>query len=129
MKLDFKINKSTYKDQNAIKMESDKLLLKMLPDSGGKIASIIEKETSKEFMVQSSEKQYKKVPFGGSYIDGECSGMDDMFPTVDFCHYEKEPWIGIKLADHGEVWNLKAETIISKDSVEFIIHGIRLSYI
>jgi len=98
----YKICESSYKDQKAIVMESDMLLYKFLPDFGGNIASAVDKKTSKEFMVQRPERQYKVVPFDGSYVDGECCGLDDMFPTIDTCHYEKEPWRGIKLADQPE---------------------------
>jgi hypothetical protein len=52
-----------------------------------------------------------------------------MFPTIDTCFYEKFPWQGVKLADHGEVWNLKAQTQILKNEVAFAVYGIRLPYV
>ena len=125
----YKIYESMYKNQKAIAVESDELLFKLLPDFGGNIASIKNKKTSKEFMVQRPEPQYRVVPFDGSYVEGECCGLDDMFPTIDVCHYEKEPWTGIKLADHGEVWNLKAKTQINQDYVNFTFYGVRLPYV
>ena len=125
----YKIYESMYKNQKAIVMESDMLVFKFLPDFGGSITSIFDKKTSKEFMVQRPERQYRVVPFDGSYVEGECCGLDDMFPTIDTCYYEKEPWKGIKLADHGEVWNLKAKTQPGKDDVSFTFYGIRLPYV
>jgi hypothetical protein len=125
----YKIYESSYKGQKAIVMESDSLTFKFLPDFGGNIASIVDKKTSKEFMVQRPEPKYRTVPFGCSYVDGECCGLDDMFPTIDTCYYEKEPWAGIKLADHGEVWNLKAKIQTGKDNAGFAFYGIRLPYV
>lgn len=125
----FKIYEGSYKDQKAIVMESDELTFKFLPDFGGNIASIVDKKTSKEFMVQRPEPKYRTVPFDGSYVDAECCGLDDMFPTIDTCYYQKEPWAGIKLADHGEVWNLKAKILAGKDDVSFTFYGIRLPYV
>jgi hypothetical protein len=55
--------------------------------------------------------------------------MDDMFPTIDPCFYENHPWSGTKLADHGEVWNLKCETHIEGEEVLFHTHGVRLPYL
>jgi hypothetical protein len=124
-----KIYDSTYKDQKAIVMESSSVAFKFLPDFGGNIASIIDKKTSKEFLVQRPEVKYRTVPFDGSYVDAECSGLDDMFPTIDTCYYQKEPWAGTKLADHGEVWNLKSKVQTGKDDACFTFYGIRLPYV
>ncbi len=123
------IYEGNYKDQAALIMESKDLLFKFLPDFGGGIASIFSKKLSKEFLVQRPEPKYRKVPFDSSYVEGECSGLDDMFPTIDECFYAKEPWKGIRLADHGEIWNLKAQTQILENEIIFTINGIRLSYI
>jgi hypothetical protein len=57
----YKIYESSYKGQKAIVMESDSLTFKFLPDFGGNIASIVDKKTSKEFMVQRPEPKYRTV--------------------------------------------------------------------
>ena len=75
------------------------------------------------------EESYRRVPFDGSYVDGECCGMDDMFPTIDVCYCENFPWQGTKLADHGEVWNLACDTKIEGESATFKMHGVRLLYL
>jgi len=125
----YKIYEDSYKDQKAICFESDVLRFKFLPGFGANLASAVYRKTEKEFMVQRKEPKYRIVPFDGVYVDGECCGLDDMFPTIDICRYEKFPWEGVKLADHGEVWNLKADTDIGKESVTFVFYGVRLPYI
>lgn len=125
----YKIYESSYKDRKTVTLESDKLLFKFLPDFGAGIVSIADKKTGKEFLVQRSGPKYRTVTFDGSYVDAECSGLDDMFPTIDVCYYDKDPWKGIKLVDHGEVWNLKAKTQILEEEVIFTVYGIRLPYI
>ena len=124
-----KLYENSYKDQKALVLESDRLLFKFLPDFGAGIASIFHKKTKKEFLVQRPEEKFRTVPFDGSYVDAECSGLDDMFPTIDTCYYENEPWKGTKLADHGEVWNLKAKTQFTDSEAIFTVQGIRLPYI
>lgn len=124
-----KVYEGFYKDQKAVVFESDALLFKFLPEFGGNLASAFDKNTGREFMVQRPETHYRVVPFDGAYTEGECCGMDDMFPTIDICYYEKEPWAGVKLADHGEIWNLKAETTLRKDGAAFVFHGVRLPYV
>jgi hypothetical protein len=125
----YKIYEGSYKDQKAVVLESEALVFKFLTDFGAGIVSIAEKKSGKEFLVQRPEPKYRIVPFDGLYVDGECCGLDDMFPTIDKCYYEKEPWSGIKLADHGEVWNLKAKTQTTKDEAVFTVYGVRLPYV
>ena len=81
----YKTYESNYKDQKALTLESGKLLFKFLPDFGGGIVSIVDKNTGKEFLVQRPELKYRTAPFDGSYVDAECSGLDDMFPTIGAC--------------------------------------------
>ena len=99
------ITHSNYKNKTSIVLESKKLRAEFLPNPGGKLASLINKETGYEFFVQRDSKTYRDQPFDGVFVDGECSGYDDMFPTIDICNYENEPWKGVKMADHGEVWS------------------------
>ena len=124
-----KISEASYKDQRAISLESDKARFLFLPDTGASMASAWSKARSKEYLVQRPQETYLRQPFGGVYVDAECCGMDDMFPTIDTCTYEKFPWTGAPLADHGEVWNLPCRTAISENSVQFTCFGVRLPYV
>ncbi len=110
-------------------VENAALRFLFLPGTGASLASILWKKEDRELLAQRPEAKYRRVPFGGSYVEAECSGMDDMFPTIDECHYERFPWEGVKLADHGEVWNLPFETVLSPTEAAFSAHGVRLPYI
>ena len=83
------------------------------------MVSLVCKETGYEFLVQRKGKTYREQPFDGVYVEGECSGYDDMFLTVDECYYENDPWKGIKMADHGEVWSLPWECEIINNCLQF----------
>jgi hypothetical protein len=61
-------------------------------------------------------------------VAGECSGMDDMFPTIDACYYDRYPWQGTKMADHGEVWSLPWEHEIRDERLYFGVNGVRFPY-
>jgi hypothetical protein len=50
--MNIKISESTYKDINCFVMESQRLLLKFIPASGGKIQSIYDKVKNKEYLHQ-----------------------------------------------------------------------------
>ncbi len=123
-----KIYNSVYKDQNAITLESKTLKVKFLPELGGKMASLIHKGLSKEFLVQAENPEYKILQYDGNYVESECSGFDDMFPTIDSFYYDTYPWSGIKVPDHGEVCGLKWDYIIQNDCLYMYVFGVRFPY-
>ncbi len=123
-----KIYRAAYKDVSAVNMESDALLVQFLPELGGKMASLVHKKTSREFLVQSGGESYKALEYDKSYIDSECSGFDDMFPTIDECYYERFPWQGTRLPDHGEVCSLCWDCRIEGDILYMKTYGVRLPY-
>src|SRR5436190_9722403 len=122
------IRESAYKNKKSIVLENDRIRAEFIPDPGGKMVSFIDKVSGYEFMVQRPGEIYRDQPFDGNYIDGECSGYDDMFPTIDACAYELDPWKGIAMADHGEVWSLPWEPAITEDSLELSVTGMRFPY-
>ena len=121
---------SKYKDINSIVLENDIYRVEILPNPGGKMVSLQDKQCEYEFFVQKPWANYKSGSFGGSYVEAECSGFDDMFPTIDECEYEDFPWKGIVLADHGEVWSLPWK-VVSHDEqmLKLSVQGIRIPYI
>ena len=118
-----------YKNKSSIVLENSMLRAEFLPDPGAKMVSLVCKRTGYEYLVQRPNSTYREQPFAGLYVDGECSGFDDMFPTIDVCICENYPWQGVELADHGEVWSLPWDVAAKDDnSVTFEVHGIRFPY-
>jgi hypothetical protein len=122
------ISRSTYKNKKSIVLESTKMRAEFIPDPGGKLASLINKETGYEYLVQRTNTVYREQPFGGVYVDAECSGFDDMFPTIDSCKCENEPWKDVEMADHGEVWSLPWESSVDNLSLHMSVNGVRFPY-
>lgn len=122
------IKKSLYKDIPSTLLENENLKIELLPGIGAKIVSIYSKKYDYEFLVQAPGNKYRKQEYDGTYIRGECSGFDDMFPTIDRCYYEEYPWEGTLLPDHGEVWSLKWDEIVRENALHLTVHGVRLPY-
>ena len=97
---------TNYKDIQAVSIENTTVKAVFLPEHGGKMASFQHIKTGREFLVQAPGEAYKALAYDGVYIDAECSGFDDMLPTIDEYVYETYPWKGIKMPDHGEVCGL-----------------------
>jgi len=122
------ISTSHYKDQKAYTLETEQVQAKFLPEVGAKLASLVYKPLGHELMVQRPNPAYRLQPFDGDYVAGECSGLDDMFPTIDAYFYDRYPWAGTKMADHGEVWSLPWATTVEGERLHFVVHGVRLPY-
>ena len=123
------ITESKYKGQKAIVLESNQLKATFLPGIGAKMASLVHKPLQKELLTQRLGEKYKTQPYDGNYLIGEGSAFDDMFPNIDACFYNRFPWEGTPLPDHGEVWQLPWEMDTMGDKVHFKVNGIRLPYV
>jgi hypothetical protein len=122
------ISHSSYKNKSSIVLENTKIRAEFLPEQGSKMASLFNKETGYEYLIQRPDKIYRDQPFDGTFVDGECSGYDDMFPTIDICEYETDPWKGVKMADHGEVWALPWAHTHNDISLNMSVKGVRFPY-
>jgi hypothetical protein len=122
------ISQSRYKDQPAITIETDTISAQFLPTIGAKLCSLVYKPQNFELMVQRPAPEYRLQPYDGVYEEGECSGFDDMFPTIDRGVYGQFPWQDVMIPDHGEVWSLPWDMRISDDRLAFTCHGVRFPY-
>ena len=123
-----RIRKTRYKDVDALVLENPALRVVLLPDFGGKIASIYHKPSRYETLYQNPGKGYRKSRYADSYLAGELSGFDDMFPTISECCCENDPWKGNVAPDHGELWSLPCDCRVVKGGVHGILHGVRFPY-
>ena len=119
---------STYKDIRVCVIENDLLKAMFIPNLGAKLCSLINKTNGKEYLYQRGGSEYRRQSYDGNYLDGECSGVDDAFPTIDEYVYDRYPWKGIRIPDHGEVWALKWDHLREDNYLEFSISGVRLPY-
>ncbi len=124
-----KLYASQYKDQPAMTIASAAVVAQFLPGVGAKLASLIYRPANLELLVQRPAAAYRLAAYDGDYVlDGECSGLDDMFPSIDRCFYESYPWRGTPIPDHGEVWSLPWDCEIEEDRLHFTIYGVRFPY-
>lgn len=119
---------SRYKDVLSLVMETDGLRAVFLAEHGAKMASLVIKPTGRELLAQAPGEAYKRLAYDGVYVDSECSGFDDMLPTIDPCVYEDDPWAGVRLPDHGEVCALPWRVRLDGDTAVMETYGVRLPY-
>jgi hypothetical protein len=122
------INKTKYKDIPALAAETEQLKAVFLPEYGGKCASLVGKKTGREFLSQGTNKKYKKLEYDGDYVAAECTGFDDMFPAIDAYYYDRYPWQGVRVPDHGEVCGLKWQALQTDAALTLYTHSPRFGY-
>ena len=113
------IYETKFKDRLAIAVETDKLIALFLPNDGGKMASLKRKYDGKELLAVKDGDTYKVLTEGGSYVESECSGFDDMFPTVDPYTPDEGRYKGVTYPCHGEVCRIPHEYEILENQVKF----------
>lgn len=84
-----------------IQIQSSALLVKVLPEVGGKIAQIRDRHSGRDLLI-APRRPYRTIPVDGDWLEHDTSGMDDCFPNVARGLYPGSPWRGTYLPDLGE---------------------------
>lgn len=118
----------------AINIDNGSVSLTIVPELGGKLSSIRDVRTGREWLWTSAQLPYRRLPYGTSYVEqADTGGWDECFPTVAACRYPSEPWRGMPLPDHGEIWQQAWPCTIHRDEAGgLMIHttaqGVALPY-
>ncbi len=108
---------SMYKGLPAIILENEWLKLTFLPTYGCKLASLIKKDTGREFLFQSKQNTLTPPPYAAAFSGYDSSGFDEVFPSIDACPYPIGKHKGVPIPDHGEVWALKWHHQVHKNGL------------
>ena len=127
------ITRTTVNDFENIRIHSGVIELTFLPELGGKINSLRDMRTGREWLWRHPRFIYKQVPYGSSYVnEADTGGWDECFPSVAACAYPSAPWQGAAVQDHGELWNQNAKFEIDQQADKVILHtswqGVVLPY-
>ena len=108
---------AAYKDRPALRVETPTLTALLLPEDGGKLASVKARRDGFEFLCQNPAPAYARLAYDGAYIESECASWDDMFPTIDPYTPEAGEYAGVTYPDHGEVCRLPMAVAYEGESV------------
>ena len=96
---------------DCISLLQENIKVKVIPELGFKVASIVYK--GNEMLFQPTEGRYRKVPYGSDFKTSDTSGMDEMMPTIEKCV------LGCRsLPDHGDVWSVPWDVDICNGHIE-----------
>lgn len=131
----------SYHGYNSLELENDVLRVIVTPEVGGKIVSLLDRRTGREWLVTPEHtgsvppgtpppNAFRAWPYAAEYNPNQCGGWDEMIPTILACHYPGEgPHHGAELPDHGEAWTLPwADVGSHKNAIDLELTGRALPY-
>ena len=119
------VEKGIFRGTEAYFLKNDSICVTLL-SSGGKVASI--RKGDLEYLYQNPSPDYIYPEFGKEFGSLDCSGFDDMVPTINAGYISDGVFAGIHLVDHGEVWALDWDVDPGNDFLKMSVHGVRLPY-
>jgi galactose mutarotase-like enzyme len=113
----FSISRTTTEGFESIRVHTGVVELTLIPALGGKISSLRDTQTNREWLWRHPRYPYKRVPHGNSYVaEADTGGWDECFPSVAACSYPSEPWQDVAIQDHGELWSQAADFEINEQA-------------
>jgi hypothetical protein len=110
-----------------VQLENEYLRVIVLPEIGGKLASIFSKTKDFELAFQNKENEYKKAEIYDDFGDYDASGFDDAFPTIN----EGKATVAgkqVSYPNHGEIWSGVFLYKVKEDKIELFLKSSILSY-
>ena len=104
--MSFSIDRIRVGEFDGIQIQTGMIGLTLVPELGGKVSRLWDMRTGREWLWRHPRYPYKRVPHGSSYVaEADTGGWDECFPSVSACAYPSEPWQGVAIQDHGELWS------------------------
>jgi len=116
----------TFQGINAVKLENGEICAVVIPELGGKVASLYSKIKDFELFFQCSD-DLKSLELYSDFAEFGCWGFDDTFPNIA----EGEVTVGgrqVKYPDHGEIWTMPFDYKLGENSVELWAESSILPY-
>ncbi len=109
-----------------LSLTADDITVTVVPELGGKVSSII--WNGRELLFQHPERPLRAARYGAGYADFDASGFDECLPSVGACPYPSEPWQGMPVPDHGELWPVPWSAVLEPKAIHLDVNGIQFPY-
>lgn len=109
-------------------IETDHLSIKVLPELGAKVISIVCKPSGREVLWRQPGRELRRPAFGAAFDAYDLSGWDECFPSIGEVHYPDGPWKGIVVPDHGELWSQPWQWAWAEKRLRMWVHSVRFAY-
>ncbi len=119
----------TFAGLPALRMSNEQLSLVVLPDLGGKIASLTDAQ-GREWLWRNPYLAWQRPGPETSFVrEADLGGWDECFPAVTAGAYPLDPWRGTPIRDHGEIWAARCDTRWTGDRLHLWAEGVHFPYV
>lgn len=122
------LTESTMEGLDALIVDAADIRLTILPRLGAKILSLVWTPTGYDYLWRQPDRALRLAAYGNDFEAGDISGWDECFPTIGRCVYADEPWSGVVVPDHGELWAIPWEWTVADETLRMWTDGIRFPY-
>jgi len=112
--------------REAVRFSGNGLHITVLPELGGKIASIMDEAGREYLFVRDGD--YALPTYGSGFGEWDSAGWDECFPTVAASTLADGPWAGVTAPCHGELWTLPHKLVDYPGELHLLVHGVRFPY-
>lgn len=89
----------------ALRLENGPLALTLVPDLGGKIAAWEDRRRGLSWLWRNPDLPWRLPHDGARYVqEFDLGGWDECLPAIAPGVYPADPWAGVPIPDHGELW-------------------------
>jgi galactose mutarotase-like enzyme len=125
------VSEITWHDFSAYLLENAFIRAIVVPALGGKIASLVDLQTGREWCWKNADVAPVKPESATPYLRN-LGGWDECFPSICQTRFPCSPWQDVLIPDHGEIWSLPWEARItdgnSQIEIATTVNGVRLPY-
>jgi galactose mutarotase-like enzyme len=108
-------------------LQNDDLSVAVVPDEGGRIASLKSRHSGLELLLQARrDRALLQSGLHARFRDGACAGIEECLPSVGACTGEGESAEGGPVPDHGDFWQL-AWTVDAFDEATLLLSATGFS--
>jgi hypothetical protein len=122
------LSQTNVEDLNGLVFENDTIKMTILPDLGAKVISLVLKANGHEYLWRYPGRPLRLPEYDSTFTDYDISAWDECFPTIYPVPYPLDPWKGIQVPDHGEVWALPWRWEMQGEALRMWTHSIRFGY-
>lgn len=114
---------------DVVAIANQHLRIEVIPGAGGKIASLYDAAQEREWLWSNPRLPIRPPSYGASYVRAHDSGgFDECFPAVAEGPYPHDPWQGVPIPDHGELWGLAWDYERHENRLDMGVDGVRFPY-
>lgn len=117
-----------WKNLKGIQLENEWIKAVILPELGGKIASVCYKKRQFEVAAQYRGEAYRLPGPDAEFLAYDASGLDDVFPNIVKAEVPCRGNENVMYPDHGEIWSSRFSYEIGGDAVALYCRSRRFSY-